>query len=118
MKLSENIGKHVHSVTLETCRDPGITRPRVQPVDHFLETTRVEFPRKLRELFPIGTKYMATVKICQKHNADGSKKGEPYLRATNIGLITESVPDEGLIAQVKAGSISGLAYEYHWEETF
>jgi len=118
MELSDNIGKYFKGVTLETCCEPGISRPRVKPVDHFLESARVEFPRKLRELFPIGTQYMATVKVCQKHNADGSLKGEPYLRASNIGLIPESVPDEGLIAQVKAGSISGLAYEYHWEETF
>jgi len=116
--LSDSIGEYVHSVTLETCRDKIVTRPRVKPIDHFPEATRVEFPRKLRELFPIGTQYMATVKVCQKHNADGNPKGEPYLRANNIALIPESVPDEGLIAQVKAGSISGLAYEYHWEEAF
>ena len=118
MKLSDNIGEYIHSVTLEICREYGISRPRVKPTDHFPDSTRVEFPRKLRELFPIGTQYMVTVKVCQKHNADGSPKGEPYLRATNIGLIPESVPDEGLIARVKAGSISGLAYEYHWEKTF
>ena len=115
MNLSDYIGEYVKGVTLETCREHGISRPRVKPTDHFPDSTRVEFPRDLRELFPIGTKYMATVKICQKHNADGSLKGKPYLSATNIGLIPESVPDEGLIAQVKAGSISSLAYDYHME---
>jgi hypothetical protein len=55
-----------------------------------------------------------------KHNADGSPKCEPYLRAdTNtIAIVPESISDAGLIAQVKAGSISGLAYEYHYEKYF
>ena len=71
----------------------------------------------MKELYPIGTRYMATVKVCQKHSADGKPYGKPYLRTTDIGLIPESVPDQGLIAQVKAGSVSVLAYEYKFEET-
>lgn len=112
------IGEYIHNVTLETCRDPRISRPRVKAIDHFGGDIRVEFPRKLRELFPIGCQFRATVKVCQKHNADGSAKGGPYLRAYDIAIVPETIPDEGLIAQVKAGSISGLAYEYIHEETF
>lgn len=118
MSIDNLVGQSVKGITLETCRDKKVTRPRVRPTEQFPEDMRVEFPRKLRELFPIGTQYKATVKICQKHNADGSKKGDPYLRATDIALIPESVPDEGLVAQVKKGSISGLAYKYVWDETF
>lgn len=36
----------------------------------------------------------------------------PYLRASDIALMPESIPENGLIAKVKDGSISGLAYEY------
>ena len=118
MSLERMIGESLKGVKLETCRDKKVTRPRVRPAEQFPENTRVEFPRKLRELFPIGTQYKATVKVCQKHNADGSKKGDPYLRATEIALIPESVPDEGLVAQVKEGSISGLAYQYVWDDAF
>ncbi|BFM05839.1 hypothetical protein [Halioxenophilus aromaticivorans] len=118
IKAEDYIGEYVKGVTLETCRDPHKSRPRVKAVDHFVDDIRVEFPRKLRELFPIGTQYMATVKVCQKHSADGKPSGKPYLSASDIGLIPESVPDQGLIAQVKAGSVSGLAYEYHFESTF
>ncbi len=118
MNLDNQIGKSFKGIKLETCRDEKVTRPRVRPVEGFDACARVEFPRKLRELFPIGTQYIATVKVCQKHNKDGSKKGEPYLRASEIALISDSVPDEGLIAQVREGSISGLAYKYVWDETF
>lgn len=110
------IGESFRGVVLETCRDKKVTRPRVKTVDQFPSETRVEFPRTLRDLFPIGTRYKATVKVCQKHNKDGSKRGGPYLNATEISIIPESIPDAGLIAQVKRGSISGLAYKYIWEE--
>lgn len=118
MELDNHIGESFKGVKLETCRDQSVTRPRVRTVENFDVDTRVEFPRKLRELFPIGTQYLATVKVCQKHNKDGSKKGQPYLRASDIALIPESVPDKGLVAKVQEGSISGLAYKYVWDETF
>ncbi|MFT4734104.1 MAG: hypothetical protein ACI9K1_001059 [Arcticibacterium sp.] len=118
--LNSMVGESLRGVLLETCTDlnKSISRPRVRPKDTFPADMRVEFPRKLRELFPIGTEYRATVKVCQKHNADGSEKGEPYLRASDIALIPKSIKDEGLVAKVQAGSISGLAYEYIHEKTF
>ena len=78
----------------------------------------MEFPRKLRELFPIGTQYRATVKVCQKSDKNGSPYGKPYLYASDIVLIADTVPDKGLVAKVKAGTISGRSYIYDIEETF
>lgn len=42
----------------------------------------------------------------------GTSIGRPYLRASDIALILESIPENGMIAKVKGGSINGLAYEY------
>jgi hypothetical protein len=114
---NDHVGDTFYFITLKTCRDAKVTRPRVRPVEQFPEDTRVEFPRKLREFFPIGTQFIATVKVCQKHQPDGTPNGPAYLRASDIALVPESVPDEGLLARVKAGSISGLAYEYIRKES-
>ena len=115
MRLEDNVGEFYGHVELETCRDfeRGITRPRVRPVSEFNPDTRVEFPRKLRELFPIGTRFIATVKVCQKHES-GQPKGPPYLKAYDIAVVPASVADSGLMARVRRGSISGLAYDYIW----
>lgn len=110
----DQIGRFIDQVELETCRDRSVSRPRVRPVNKFDNNIRVEFPRHLRELFPIGTRYLATVKVCQK-TQDGKPNGPPYLRAYDIALIPESVPDQGLVARVRQGSISELAYEYIWQ---
>jgi hypothetical protein len=110
----DQIGSFIDQVELETCRDQDVSRPRVSPVSKFSPDIRVEFPRYIREMFPIGTRFMATVKVCQK-TKNGKLHGPPYLKAYDIALIRDSVPDEGLIARVRAGSISGLAYEYVWQ---
>lgn len=108
------VGRFFGGVVLETCRDNSISRPRVKPVSEFHPETRVEFPRKLREIFPIGTRFKATVKVCQK-TLNGQDKGAPYLKAYDVAVIASSVPDEGLLARVRDGSISGLAYKYEWK---
>ena len=109
-------GSEHERVVLETCRDQVVSRPRVRCVTHFSQDLRVEFPRDLREKYPIGTRFLATVRVCQKHwNDDGSPKGPPYLRATNIGLIVRSIPDAGLRAKIQPDSVSGRAYYYVWE---
>jgi hypothetical protein len=106
------------SVTLETCQDSDVTRPRVRPVDTFPDSVRVEFPRAPREDFPIGTRFRATMTVCQKHSdATGLPKGPPYLRATEIGVIVSSIKDKGLRAKLKPGSISGRSYYYVWEQS-
>ena len=110
---STQIGLFFGNVELETCKDASISRPRVQPITTFPSDTRVEFPRRLREMFPIGTHFMATVKVCQKH-LDNKPHGPPYLKAYDISVIASSVSDSGLMAKVQSGSISGLAYKYVW----
>ena len=116
---SSYIGEYIEGVTLETCREDqekGITRPRVRPLDHFESTLRVEFPRKLRELFPIGTRYKATIKVCQKSDAKGRPAGRPYLRASDIALIPESVPDAAVpkaVARTRAALGLGLGSDLH-----
>lgn len=109
---------NVHEdIMLETCCDDGVTRPRVRPISHFPADVRVEFPRALREEYPIGTRFRATVKVCQKHSShNGEPKGPPYLVASNIGVIVQSIPDPGLRAKLQLGSISGRAYYYIWED--
>jgi hypothetical protein len=109
----EAIGQFFGGVDLETCTDQTVSRPRVKPIMVFPPEMRVEFPRKLRDTFPLGTRFKATVKVCQKH-IDGEPHGPPYLRAYDIAVIASTVRDAGIMAKVKSGSISGLAYEYVW----
>ena len=108
-----HVGRFFDDVEMETCLDPGLSRPRVRPVSRFSPSIRVEFPRHLLEMFPIGTRFRATVKVCQK-TAGGRPHGPAYLRAYDIALVAGSVPDEGLVGRVRRGSISGLAYVYEW----
>ena len=110
--LSGAIGQFFGDIELETCTDASVSRPRVMPIMVFPPKTRVEFPRRLREMFPIGTRFKATVKVCQK-TIDRNPHESPYLKAYDIAVVPESVPDEGLLARVREGSVSGLAYEYH-----
>ncbi len=110
-------GQYYENVILETCVVPGVSRPRVRCVSTLPPDLLVEFPRDLREDYPIGTRFRAMVKVCQKHwNDDGTPKGPPYLRATDIGLIVSSIPDAGLRAKIQPGSRSGRAYHYVWED--
>lgn len=107
------VGRFFGDVELETCLDKTVSRPRVRPVDKFPDDMRIEFPRALRDMFPIGTRFRATVKVCQK-TMGNKPHGPPYLKAYDIALVAASVPDQGLVGRVRKGSISGLAYEYHW----
>ena len=109
-------GDVYEKVMLETCRDQDVTRPRVRPVSHFPPDTRVWFPRALRTEFPIGTRFYATVKVSQKrHRHNGEPKGDPYLSASKIGVIVESIPDPGVRAKIQPGTTSGRAYYYVWD---
>ena len=107
------VGRFFGDVELESCLDKGLSRPRVRPVTKFPEDMRIEFPFDLRHMFPIGTRFRATVKVIQK-TMGGKPHGRPYLRAYDIALVPASVRDRGLVGRVRKGSISGLAYEYHW----
>jgi hypothetical protein len=59
------VGDIYEGVLLETCRDENrsITRPRVRPLEYFPKWMRVEFPRDLREKYPIGTRFRADVRL-------------------------------------------------------
>lgn len=107
-------GQVYQDVMLETCRDSKVSRPRVRPVSHFPAETRVWFPRELREEYPIGTRFRATVKVSQRYTG-GKAKGPLYLSASNVGVIVASIPDPGLRAKIKPGSKSGRAYNYVWD---
>lgn len=111
-----SIGSRHTAVLLETYKDGRVSRPRVSPVRDFPPDTKVEFPRDLREEFPIGTKFYADVVVAQKHNKDGSPKGGPYLVASNIGVVVSSIPNVGMRAKLKPGSTSGRSYHYVWDD--
>ncbi|MBY3383069.1 hypothetical protein [Rhizobium laguerreae] len=86
--LDTLVGRFFGHIEFVTCRDVSISKPRVRPNASFAPDTRVEFSLTLREMFPIGTRFMATVKVCQKH-VDG-------------------------MAKVPKGSINRLGYDYIW----
>ena len=86
-ELAKNLGKVYHNITLQTFFDntsSGGSRIRVRPLNSFQKNTRVEFPKSLRETNDIGSKFSASVKVCQKtFNKTGLPKGQPYLLADN-----------------------------------
>lgn len=108
------VGDIFEGMILETCKDASLSRPRVRPLDFFPETMRVEFPRGLREQHPLGSRFRATVQVCQKHNSDGSVKGVPYLHAKtpSIVQIESHVPRHVVMAIPRLSSKSGLVYDY------
>ena len=65
-------GDYFSGVLLKLCQETPTNRPRVRPIGAFGSDVRVEFPRNLREQHPIGTRFRATVKVCQKHEKGGS----------------------------------------------
>jgi 5-methylcytosine-specific restriction endonuclease McrA len=107
-------GDEFERVVLKTCKGESETRPRVKPIDNFFDNMKVEFPRNLREKYPIGTTFIATVKVCQKHNKDGALRGPKYLKADTktIDIYEKSKSSTEEMAVQKSGTQSGRAYEY------
>jgi len=107
-------GDEFELITLETCRESGASRPRVRALSYFPGEMKVEFPRALREEYPIGTRFRANVKVCQKHNADGSVKGVKYLLADKNTIVLDKnfTPSQLIFALQKNDSKSGRAYDY------
>ena len=107
-------GDEFELITLETCKESGISRPQVKPLSYFPREMKVEFPKGLREEHPIGTRFRANVKVCQKHNSDGSVKGVEYLRADKktIVLVKDFKPSQLIYALLKPDSKSGRVYDY------
>lgn len=100
---------------VETCIDPGIGRPRVRAIHPAIPADwRVEFPRGLREASPIGTRFRCDLKVCQKHNADGSPRGQPYLCASpkSITLLAEFTPERNIFAIANPQSTGRRFYTY------
>ncbi len=109
------VGEMLFSALVETCRDDGISRPRVHVLcDLIPDDWRVEFPRKLREENPIGSRFRADLKVCQKTNPDGSLRGQPYLRAdTNTIIpIEDYTPETAIRAIPRQGSKDPRIYDY------
>jgi len=83
--LDKNVGNIYDNVILETFFENnafGGSRIRVRPLNLFDVKTRVEFPKSLRETTDIGSKFSASVKVCQKtFTKTGLPKGQPYLLA-------------------------------------
>ena len=101
------VGDYFTGVLLETFVEARISRPRVRPVEMFVDDIRVEFPRSLREDNPIGTQFRALVKVAQKTNKKTGKIiGVPYLVATNntIDLVKDYSPIKQIYAiPIEAG---------------
>jgi len=113
--INFTIGEIIQGTLLETCKDDGISRPRVRVLwDQIPIDWRVEFPRKIREEYIIGSRFRADLKICQKHNTDGTIKGQPYLRADtkSIKHIKDFIPSTTIKAVSRKGSTDGRIYDY------
>jgi hypothetical protein len=115
-----SVGDFYEDVLLETCRDEdrSITRPRVRPLGYFPSSMRVEFPRSLREKYPIGTRFRADVTVGQKHWSNGFPKGPPYLAARPSSIVRDVSykPHPKVMAVPKPGTISGRAHDYELVE--
>jgi hypothetical protein len=112
MKNPYSVNDVFEGIILETTIDNGISRPRVRPIEYFENDIRVEFPRYLREENPIGTRFRADVKVCQK-TSNNKPIGQLYLRANtnNIEKIENHKPIRNLFP-IKLNSISDRSYEY------
>ena len=106
------IGGFRDEVEMELVKDKGISPPRMKPLTDFPEVDRVEVSRTLGESFPLGTRFMARVKVCQKHNRDGTSLGSPYLKAYRVGVVVSSISDKGFVAKLDPTGVDGRKYYY------
>ncbi|OEJ98619.1 hypothetical protein A8C32_05310 [Flavivirga aquatica] len=103
------IGDRYDGVLLETIK--GSSRPRVRPLEYFDQGIRVEFPRRLREENPLGTRFRADVKVSQK-TRNGKPFGSPYLVATDSSIVKLDYKPTKSIKAIKLNTASDRAYEY------
>ena len=113
-QVSWCVGEFYSEVLLELIKDHGVSRPRMKPTNKFPEDWRVEVSRQLREEFPLGTRFEARVKVCQKH-VRGTPNGPPYLRVYEIGVLVKSIRDTGLVAKLDPSGADGRKYYYIYE---
>jgi 5-methylcytosine-specific restriction endonuclease McrA len=110
MKDKLVIGDRFEGVLLETIK--GSSRPRVHPLEYFDKNIMVKFPRHLRTKNPIGTRFRADVKVCQKTEKDGTPKGSPYLDSTDSSIVKLNYTPKKIIKAIKLNTASDRAYEY------
>ena len=103
------VGDRFEGVLLETIK--GSSRPRVHPLEYFDENIMVKFPRHLRTENPIGTRFRADVKVCQK-TKDGKPHGNPYLDSTDSSIVKLNYIPKKLIKAIKLNTASDRAYQY------
>ncbi len=124
MHTEPNLPFSIHDefdgVILETCKDHGISRPRVRPYSSkvFPQDIRVEFPRNLREEHPIGTRFIADLKVLQKTSkSSGELIGAPYLRVdTKTIQIDSSFVPQSQLMPIRQHTKSDRVYTYGLDE--
>jgi len=111
MKDKLIIGDRFEGVLLETIKGKGSSRPRVRPLEYFVEDIRDEFPRSLRDDNPLGTRFRADIKVSQK-TKNGEPWGNPYLVATDSSIVKLDFKPSKSIKAIKLNTPSDRAYEY------
>ena len=95
-----------HNLVVETCEVKWTSRPRVRPV--WLPDIKVNFPRKLRETYCIGTRFNINAKVTKK------PWQAPFLYAdkTSIELLEDFQPKIKRKAILKSENPEWKIYEY------
>ena len=87
------VGCYYDNILLQLIDDTGANsrnKIRVMPLEFFPNDMRVEFPRVLRNRFPIGTKFRARVKVAQKKDPRYDTPSKPYLIANPSSIKIEN----------------------------
>ena len=111
-KLS--VGDVYEEIVLETCYGAkGTTRPRVRATNGLPSDLYVDFPRDLRDHNPVGSRFKAKVKVCQKHDAHGHPLGMPYLYAyrDSITVLDNTINDDSMFP-IRLPTCSERSYIY------
>jgi 5-methylcytosine-specific restriction endonuclease McrA len=95
MGIDYQVGDHFSGVLLETFRDTRRARTRIRPLEIFPDEMRVGgFPKITRDQQPLGSRFRALVKVCQRED------GEIFLWATPRTIELEE--DYSPIRQISA----------------
>jgi hypothetical protein len=116
--MGENIliiGDRFEGVLLETFIGKSASRPRVRPLEYFETDIVVKFPSQLRIDNPIGTRFRADVKVCQK-TKNNQPFGRPYLDSTDSSIVKLDYLPYKIIKAIKLDTISERAYRYIEQE--
>ena len=92
-------------IIVETCKDKWISRPRVKPLDW--PDININFPRELREKYPIWTRFEVDVKVCKKPN----QSLYLYSYRETIKVVEWYKPRKRIFAE-KQNTISDRVYRY------